>query len=536
MKLLLYVVSYLILNAVKCTVLVPKLSVLKLAEAANSENNEKDGPYKKDNSTKNILYEPTEDSDESLNAFYFCDFEENLHKFISFDNKTQTIRVTWNRTKVGEKAILPNICSVENGLPLQRRCVAHSPKAWDFKWEFYNNTSVLIDCRISMFCKPETFQHYLIKSNGESVTHQNTWKKAKIGELSSLRDVCLKPNGLQLTRKCIYDPKEYRAKWASIDHLKDFKCLSGTRYELISSDLNMLHDNLTTTNFLLKDMFMRRQTATNLLTLLEKPKIKLLPADVQMTSDILKAIVTDNKDPELSKDVVKITHNLMSTDPVVLRMSAEVNATNCLLETFENYMDALTEQFVSHSHCNVKLPPLEPVNNITNTNNMTMPFKILNLSHIGVYAHESPNISVFFVNPICANISGIAIYHSYQQRSQLQQQQQQQVVQPLRYDSFNEFHYRFIFMNESINDLQQESTLELASFLPASLWLKLESMFPLPDRTPVIVFKVYAHDGLFVEQNLLRSRKPFSRILSISLPGFEGESSCVCVLISLLRV
>ncbi|TMW48275.1 hypothetical protein DOY81_006645 [Sarcophaga bullata] len=528
MKLLLSVVSYLILNEVKCTVLLPKRSVLKLAETTNSETNENQSPYKKDNATKNVLYLPMDDSDESLSALYFCDFEENLHKFISFDNKTQTIRVTWNRTKVGEKAILPNICSVENGLPLQRRCMSYSRKAWDFKWESYNNASILIDCRISMFCKPEIFQHYLIQSNGETVTHQNTWKKAKIGELSSLRDVCLKPNGLHLTRKCVYDPKEYRAKWASIDHLKDFKCLSGTRHELISRDLNTLHDNLATTNFLLKDMFMRRQTATDLLTLLEKPKIKLLPADVQMTSDILKVLVTDNQDAELSKDVVKITHNLMSTDPVVLRMSAEVNATNCLLETFENYMDALTEQFVSHNHCNVKIPSLNAVNTTATANNMTMPYKILNLSHMGVYAHEAPNISVFFVNPICANISGIAIYHTYQHQTQVKQQQQQQseqrhMVQSIHYDSFNDFHYRFIFMNESINDLLQESSLELASFLPASLWLKLESTFPLSASTPVIVFKVYAHDGLFVEQNLLRSRKPFSRILSISLPGFEGQ-------------
>ncbi|XP_046806161.1 uncharacterized protein LOC111681566 [Lucilia cuprina] len=501
-------ILYLILSQINCTVLQPRNQTkLKLAKSSNSENTERDEIH-----FNNISHENSDEIEQYL--FNYCKDEEYLHKFISHDNKTQMIWVTWNRTKAGERAILPNICSVKNGLPLRRRCYSDMIGT---KWENYDNKTVLIDCRISMFCQAEAFQHYIIENNGELALHQNSWKRAKIGEYSSLRDLCLQPNGLHLTRKCFYDYKQQRAKWSSIEHLKDFKCLQHTRQELISKELNSLHGNMTASNFLVRDMSTRRQTATTLLSLLEKPKVKLLPADVQLTTEILKNIVTDSQDIEISRDVLKITHNLMATDPVVLRMSAEVNATNSLLETFENYMDALTEKLVSDSHCQVKLP----VDSLPVTNNNDTSVEILNLSNMGVYGHITRNISVFFVNPNCSNISGIVVYDSYQLNNQSKQQQLQNQIY---YDSLNDFHYRFIFMNESINEILQETNIELASFIPTDMWYSLHhKSYPSLQYTPVVVFKIYAHDGLFVEQNLLRSRKPFSKILSISLPGFTGE-------------
>ncbi|XP_037805662.1 uncharacterized protein LOC119599827 [Lucilia sericata] len=501
-------ILYLILSKINCTILQQtNHTKLKLAKSSNSENNEREEIH-----FNNISHENSDELERYL--LNYCKDEEYLHKFISHDNKTQMIWVTWNRTKAGERAVLPNICSVKNGLPLRRRCY---PDLVGPKWQNYDNKTVLIDCRISMFCQAESFQHYIIENNGELTLHQNSWKRAKIGEYSTLRDLCLQPNGLHLTRKCIYDYKLQRAKWTSIEHLNDFKCLQHTRQELITEELNSLHGNMTTSNFLVRDMNTRRHTATILLNLLEKPKVKLLPADVQLTSEILKNIVTDNQDLEISRDILKITHNLMATDPVVLRMSAEVNATNCLLETFENYMDALTERLVSDSQCQITLP----ADSLPITNNNDTSVEILNLSNMGVYGHITRNISVFFVNPNCAHISGIAIYDSYQLNNQFEQPQLQNQIY---YDSLNDFHYRFIFMNESINDLLQETNLELASFIPMDMWYTLQQKFYSSlSNTRVVVFKIYAHDGLFVEQNLLRSRKPFSKILSISIPGFTDE-------------
>lgn len=291
--------AYLILSEINTIVQVSASQAkLKLAKY-NSEDSEQN----------NVSTERVEEFEP--HPHIYCKDEEFLHKFISHDNKSQMIWVTWNRTKAGERAVLPNICSVDNGLPLRRRCYRF---AQGTRWESYDNKTVLIDCRISMFCQSEAFEHYVIGSNGQLELHQNAWKRAKIGEFSSLRDICLQPNGLHLTRKCSYDSKAQRARWAAVDNLKNFKCLQHTRQQVISKQLNVLHENITTTNFLVRDMTTRRHTATTLLNLLQLPKTKLLPADVQLTSEILKNIVTDSQDIELSSDVLKITHNLMSTD------------------------------------------------------------------------------------------------------------------------------------------------------------------------------------------------------------------------------
>lgn len=501
---------YLILSEISCSYLLPQNEVKFKVPGAHTNLQE----HSKSNDTQS-----SENSDEAENYIY-CKDEEYLHQFISNDNKSQMIWVTWNRTKAGERAVLPNICSADNGLPLRRRCHYVGQLV---EWEHYNNHSVLIDCRLSMYCQPEPFHHYVIQNNGQLEVHQNSWKRAKIGDYSSLRDICLQPNGLHLTRKCFYDHQQQRARWTSVDHLKDYKCLQHTRQEVISKELNILHDNVTNSNVLLRDMVTRRLTAKTLLTLLEKPKTKLLPADVQLTSEIMKTIVADTPDTELSKDVVKITHNLMSTDPIVLRMSAEVNATNSLLETFENYMDSLTEKFVSNCHLTKSLAETLNINETF--------IQVLDLSNIGVYAHITRNITVFYVNPTCSHISGIAIYNTNQKPYNVSQHH---LPNEIHYDSYNDFYYRFIHMNESINNLMQDTHLELAAFIPNDLWLSIYNGYFATPATgvlnpPILVLKIYAHDSLFVEQNLLRTRKPFSKILSITIPGFEGKQNKIVI-------
>ncbi|XP_073816044.1 mayo [Musca autumnalis] len=458
----------------------------------------------------------------NLGNYLFCEEEQYFYEFIMDNNQTQMLWVTWNLTKVGENAVLPNMCSAETGFPLKRRCLL-SPLLQHAVWEAQDKNMAMIQCHLSMFCLPEEFQHHYIQGEGLE-HHRNTWKRTKINQKATLQEVCLKPNGLPLSRRCLYDKKTHRAQWEPLTaEYANYKCLRTTEQQIISNELNSLLSNVTNLNRT-SDPKARLQSSHNLIKLLQSPSKRRLPADIHLTNEILKTLVAETPDIELSSDVLQITHNLMASDPTVLRMSAELNATNSLLETFESYMDSIGDKFVSESQChNVQAMAYAVTHNTSNhtttaadnTLSATPPaVEVLN-SHLrnGIYAHISGNISVFFVNPQCANISGIAIYPSKLSASHFTE---------LNYDSFNNFHYRFIFLNETVDELLNDSDLELASYVPLSLWQHLMAHFSLLQRSPpVIVFKVYAHDGLFVESNILRLRKPFSKILSISIPGYE---------------
>lgn len=448
--------------------------------------------------------------------YLYCEEEEYVREFINDANQTQMVRVEWNRTKVGENAVLPNMCSAETGLPLRRRCLL-VPFQRGAEWEAYNNSIAMIQCHRSMFCEAEEFSHHFIE--GDNLTpHVNMWKRTLVNQKSTLQDVCLKPNGLPLIRKCQYDRITRKAQWQPLSvEYQNFKCLRTTEQQIISNDLNSLLANVTNRNRT-NDPRSRIESSRTLIKLLESPTKRRLPADIHLSNEILKGLIADTPDIELSSNVLQITHNLMASDPTVLRMSAELNATNSLLDNFESYMDAVGDKFVAESQCR---------NNANNNNtwnadnNGTLSSAVEMLDthvHIGVYAHISGNISVFFVNPHCAGISGIALYPS-----QFSSTAHQHSPTEIYYDSFNDFHYRFIYSNESVQELLNDSDLELAAFVPLSMWHMLDVHFKFLQRSPVLVFKVYAHDGLFVESNYLRLRKPFSKILSISIPGYEGE-------------
>ncbi|XP_005176365.1 adhesion G-protein coupled receptor G7 [Musca domestica] len=454
----------------------------------------------------------------AINRFGFCEEEQYFYEFITDNNQTQMLWVTWNLTKVGENAVLPNMCSAQTGLPLRRRCYL-SATLHQAVWEAQTNNTVMIQCHNSMFCEAEEFRHHFIHGEGLE-QHVNSWKRTKIYQKSTLQDMCLRPNGLPLTRRCLYDKKSHRAQWEPLPaSYVNYKCLRTTEQQIISNELDSLLGNVTSRHRI-NDPKLRLQSSRNLIKILESPSKRRLPADIHLTNEILRSLIAETPDIELSSDVLQITHNLMTSDPTVLRMSAELNATNSLLDTFESYMDSVGDKFVSEAHCRNPAIVYATHNTTTSTDNTLSPppttlpaVEVLNSHlHNGIYAHISGNISVFFVNPLCANISGIAIYPSKVSASHSKE---------LNYDSFNDFHYRFIFMNETVNGLLNDPDLELASFVPLSMWQHLLQHFSLLQRSPVIVFKVYAHDGLFVESNTMRVRKPFSKILSISIPGYE---------------
>jgi len=349
----------------------------------------------------------------------------------------------------------------------------------------------------SMFCEPEAFQHDYIVSNHDQTPHQNKWKRARIGERATLHDVCVLRNGLPVTRECKF--KDYRAVWESTDQWDPVVCFRHFREHTISEDLNSLHDDVLEGRSRTDDSQGRRNMTGSMRKMFRQRDRTLLPADVHMTSQMFGTLMQEDKDAAVSVDLVSVCKEIMSSDSRVLRLSAQLNATNSLLSLFENYMDALPEQMVPKDRCGKVVA--KPTSDETET--ATTGVETYNLSDVGVQALITGNISVFFANPECDGITGIAIFSGPAEN---------------RRTSASGFWYRFLRFSEDLDKIKRESDLETAAFLPENLWRVVKSR-----GASYLIFKVYAHDALFVETSLQRSRRPRSKVISISIPGLKGR-------------
>ncbi|XP_037884659.1 uncharacterized protein LOC119634510 [Glossina fuscipes] len=440
----------------------------------------------------------------------YCDTKTNLYNVITKLNEKHAIFVTWHRTKANNWDILEQFCSVDNGLQAKRRCV-YNHLTQSTNWEPFLEKE-LISCELSMYCKEEEFRHYFVQTDGQLIDFVNKWKPGVVGEKSGLLKVCLKPNGVPLTRKCLYDKEKQLAHWESLSNLDGYKCLSETNQKIISKKLNDLHNDIQTNGLLHKSIDERKAVANQILNLLDQPDSQRLPADVFTTSEILKLMTTETRNMQLSTDVVKIVNNMMTSDAKILRISADLNATNAILATFENYMDALSDNFVQQNECekfnSSKIP----------ANNTSADIKIVNLAHLGVFIYFTFNISTFFINPLCANISGIALYPI-----------EARITNSITYtiaaknDSHRGIRYRFVYMNESIVELLKDTQLNLATFIPLKTMQPIQDELRLTGKKASIVLKIYSNDALFVETDTTRLRKPSGEVLSISLPSYEGQ-------------
>ncbi|XP_016951474.1 adhesion G-protein coupled receptor G7 isoform X2 [Drosophila biarmipes] len=349
----------------------------------------------------------------------------------------------------------------------------------------------------SMFCEPEAFQHDYIVRFHDQTPYQNKWKRARIGERATLHDVCVRRNGMPVTRECKL--KDQRAVWESTDQWAPVVCLRSFREPTISKDLNSLHDAVLEGRKRTNDSQGRREVSASMRNMFRERDRTFLPADVHITSQMLGTLTQQDKDAAVSVDLVSVCREIMSCDRRVLRLSAQLNATNSLLSQFENYLDALPEQMVPKDRCRKVVA--KPTSDETET--ATTGVETYNFSDVGVQALITGNISVFFANPECDGITGIAIFSAPAED---------------RKTSASGFWYRFLRFSEDLDKIKGESDLETAAFLPENLWRKVTGR-----GASYLIFKVYAHDALFVETSLQRSRRPRSKIISISIPGWGGN-------------
>ncbi|XP_037943782.1 adhesion G-protein coupled receptor G6-like [Teleopsis dalmanni] len=364
----------------------------------------------------------------------------------------------------------------------------------------------------SLFCEPKEFRHNYLMRGGRVQEMSNTWKRGKIGEEVTLHDLCLRENGMPLTLKCLYNNSTDIAEWDShVNWDSSSACLRNTSEKIISTELNTLHNEILENKRLHKGKVGRKEVTENVNILLEQPDYKILPADVHFTNKILQAVSAEGADAELTDDVISICNTIMTKDPSILRQTAELNSTNELLETFERYMDSVSSELVPTSRCGI----VATNTTATNSTNIAHHVETIDRAHIGVLAQISTNITVIHINPSCANISGVAIYNYSTS------------VHPnvpptiLMHTTIGKFRFRFVYLNESANELMNETGLQVATFVPLSLWKYLRTNILHPNKTATIVLKIYTNDSLFVEQSEVQTQKPFSKILSISIPGYS---------------
>ncbi|XP_022215357.2 LOW QUALITY PROTEIN: adhesion G-protein coupled receptor G6 [Drosophila obscura] len=320
------------------------------------------------------------------------------------------------------------------------------------------------------YCDAEVFELSYKTGDGVEVESRcNRVERTRLGRLANLRELCLDERGFPVRRRC-----EIRNGTRAWQSLSNITCRPGQQ---LSSNLNRLAVEAP------PDMISR------LSDLLRQPHEPLRPVDIFSIAQIFESLLEKpNKDPAVVSDLLGICRHVMASERETLRLSAELNATNTLLSNFEDYLDALPPQLVPPESCDVEAKGPGQVSGVNGVQHQT-------LGHMGVHALISNELSVFFVNPDCANVTGIAISTSDSDPS--------------------DFGFSPLSSSESLENIRARKGLQTAAFLPEPLWGQLKKR-----RARYLVFKVYTRDSLFVETKS-RVRMPSSAVISISIPGMK---------------
>ncbi|XP_037730330.1 uncharacterized protein LOC119560777 [Drosophila subpulchrella] len=333
---------------------------------------------------------------------------------------------------------------------------------------------------------------------------KNQWILTRSGKLPRTKRICLKKNVMPFTRLCKGDLSG--AFWRKLRKLivcKKTNKVTKTFHDLWKS----------TTQSSSPETVLR-----NVKDIITKNKKILVPVDILLISNIIQITLKNILENKLYwvtfegflkwrivfADILNTYNAIISIDFSVLRRSAKINATNKLLESFERSVDTIsTKLFVTHTDI------------VEEDFGLEVESETIDYDDIGVSVHISKYILYFLINPLIANVSGIAL---------IKNKKSGEIYQQLK-GSFKNEHYRFLQTNHDINDLVKEPNLQLGVYLPNELLGKLKASSSWLSSAnnksdPIVVVKVYSNDKLF--QHSTRSKKLLSRIVSISLPGYSS--------------
>ncbi|XP_063703542.1 uncharacterized protein LOC134833224 [Culicoides brevitarsis] len=321
------------------------------------------------------------------------------------------------------------------------------------------------------------------------------WISAHIGERTLSKELCLRPNGLPLARKCLGD-FIYGGTWDTIDFpnvecLSDVTDITKTLYEIDKLPISLASAHAT--------MGAMSEMTENSST--------VIPSDVYFLG---KTIQTMSKLPDDTIGVVSIAdtmsyynnlaqilNNLMAVNETIVEKSASnLNATNILLDSFDNLINQFSDVVL-----------------LDNQGKQ---------SEDGTMLLVTPRLMVFIAEPnVSGGISGVGIV-----RKNLSDPEP---------TTFDEYEIIKIHANSSVESLLATEGLELATFAPQELINRVDEMDftgvdisadpelrTLAQKKPLrVVITIYFNDRLFVEtgSEATNHQKSNTKVVSVSLPG-----------------
>uniref|UniRef100_A0A1I8NNW7 G-protein coupled receptors family 2 profile 2 domain-containing protein n=1 Tax=Stomoxys calcitrans TaxID=35570 RepID=A0A1I8NNW7_STOCA len=391
------------------------------------------------------------------------------------DNVDNNALVIWLPSNVDSQTSV-GICSTSSDLPIERYC--HHNGYLNGIWSNVDEEAKLVVCG-SEKCPEEQFEHFYVQKNKILHKHLNKWPNVRVDQMAMPHDLCLLESGLLLTRKCIFDYHGNAAKWETQD-FAHVKCLRDIEQSLVTYDLNNLYHETrgvatNITNMICSDIIEK------LKNLLDKENTMRIASDLQISTNIMQIITMSDKDPAMVTQVLQVLNLLMNSDEQVVHTSNQVGTPKTLVSTVETYFDGMTNRIIPNSKCH-QVPD-------------------------GVRHDTGPFTSIFYINPSCANISGIAVYNSSAHGMPF-----------VRYDMATGTHYRYLYLNQSVEELLQEPNMESAAYFPESLWSTLAGK-PAVEALKISLYK----NTNFFEDEHSNQTTPESHVLKISLPGYNDD-------------
>ncbi|KAM7360035.1 uncharacterized protein ACRADG_002921 isoform 1-T8 [Cochliomyia hominivorax] len=396
-------------------------------------------------------------------------------------------------------------------------------------YEVRHDTGVRMRARDLLISLMEHFQPafaHTVRST-EFCFPENDWTLARIGQSTTKSKLCLQKNGLPITRRCLGDFIE-GAYW---EHLSFYDCIKVSEADLITKNLY----NIDIQKIPIEQP---EKAVKDVRKLLESNLYKIIPADLYYVAKIIRNSVktilksatssssfVTHFEPqvttnisEITFDVVRIFNYLLKVNDRIIRPSSTLNSTNILLDTFENLIDHMSQR--EHFTLNI--------NNISNQNVIQeslidkndKEIDIIEFTDVGVVVKSTTNFVIFYINPLVANVTGIALF-----RTELNSFEEHYDDGFLK-GAFKNEYYRFILANQSIDELLNEPNILIGTFVPTSLWERLDEISMVSNNTsqrehpqPRVVIKIYANDKLFQETKTNTDKIVYGKVVSISIPG-----------------
>ncbi|KAI8129984.1 Adhesion G-protein coupled receptor G4 [Lucilia cuprina] len=374
-----------------------------------------------------------------------------------------------------------NICSESTGKRLERTC---SKEDGSVKWVDNNKSIKYVNCTQTNKCADETLELFYRNEKNELEKYLNKWLSAEAEEIGFLEKPCYLKTGL-LTRKCKYNSNTHKTLWEKSDKEKENLVCWEKEYSEQKQNKMLNKENLFTLSQDVADVKLYKTNPKDAIAksikFLKSDEEKRTPTHIDAIRNILKAILDQTETPELVPDILNLTNTLMQTDADVIRDS---KCANEIFSTMDSYLNNMAKQLVPTDKC-------ESIND-------------------GIYMATVSMASLFFINPLCSNISGMAIFNS-DNSSALKR----------LYDQHSNNYYQFIYLNQSLDKLLAEPGLEVATYLPIDLWNSIISKTGTKNDT-ILKIMLLKNDVLFVNLTIMK-QKPIDSVLEITLIDYKEK-------------